>query len=400
MADTINEGFFRAETGNASDRPLEMENRLVELDGDRNPNLEMVLRRIGGGPSGRVAKKRMKYEWRSLKKMPKTCKITVVDAVGQSHIEVDNYQYIHRDDLLYNTRTGELYLCNEDAAVAPNATVDILSYSNAATTLLTATAVDDEIIILTESHAEGEEFPEAYRMESEDQYDYIMELARRSADISNIAINEEMYDPRGQRAIDNKNAMIELMEGINRLLYVSQTTREVISASGARRHALGGLRQKIVTNKQSLAGVPGGLTPQVIGEILRKTKIHTSASMTKIAMSGQYALAAASAWPEGYVRVSPREKAWGFDVKQIITPHGSLDLVYDQTLSDDWGMADVMCIIDPQNIRQVYLQNTGMRVLKKLSSLSTAFRIVDGVTTSVGLQTKNEPNFAWIEDIS
>jgi len=394
---TLVEGFFRAELGNQSDRPLDMEPRLVELDGDRNPNLEMVLRRLG---AGRVAKKRMKFEWRSLEKLPTTAKVTVVDAAGQTHIEVDDFANIHRDQLLFNNRTKELYLCNEDAAVAPNATVDMVSYTNAAGVLLYATAVGDVINILHESHAEGEEFPEAFRMQSEDKYDYIMEIARRSADISNIAVAEEEYDPRGQRAIDNKNAMIDMMEAINRLFYVSQTTREVISASGPRRHALGGLRQKIVTNRQSLAGVTNGLTPQTVGEILRETNKHTSSGSNKIGMAGQYAIQAASAWPVGSVRVSPREKAWGFDVKRIITPHGNLDLVYDQALTEDYGMADAMPIIDPKNVRPVYLQTQGMRVIKKIGSLSTTFKIVDGITTTVGLQTKNEENFAWIEDIS
>lgn len=403
MAETIVEGFFRAESGNQGDRPLDMEARLVELDGERNPNLEMALRKIGGGgagSSGRVAKKRMKFEWRNLKKMPQTVEITAVTAAGGSSITVDNRQYVHRDYLLFNTRTKELYVCNFDAAVAAANTFDVLSYTNDAGVLLSATAVGDVLNVMVESHAEGEEFPEAFRVQSVDEYDYIMEIARRSADISNIAVNEEMYDPRGQRAIDNKNAMIDMMEGINRLFYVSQTTRETTSASGARRHALGGLRQKIVTNRQSLAGITNGLTPQVIGEIMRKTKKHTSASMRKLALAGQYALASASAWPEGSVRVSPTAKAWGMDIKMIITPHGPLDIMYDQALSDDYGMGDALVIIDPKNIRQVYLQNSGMRVLKKLTSLSTAFRIVDGVTTTVGLQTKNEENFAWIEDIS
>ena len=396
MSETIVEGFFRAESGNASDRPLDMEPRLVELDGKRDPDLEMALRKIGD----RVAKKRMKFEWRNLKKLPTTCKVTVVDAAGQSHIEVDDFAYIHRDALLFNNRTNELYLCNEDAAVAPNATVEILSYTNSAGTLFYATAVGDVINIIHESHAEGEEFPEAFRMQSTDDFDYIMEIARRGADISNIAVNEDMYDTRGQRAIDNKNSMIDMMEAINRLFYVSQTTREVISASGPRRHALGGLRQKIVTNRQSLAGVPAGLTPQTIGEILRETKKHTSSGRNKLALAGQYSIQAMSAWPVGSVQVSPREKEWGYDVKRIITPHGNLDVQFDKALTADYGMADVMVIIDPKNIRQVYLQNSGMRVLKKLSSLSTAFKIVDGITTTVGLQTKNEANFAWIEDIN
>ena len=221
-AQTLVEGIFRAELGNQSDRPLAMEPRLVELDGDRNPDVEMFLRRFGGGGSGREARTRMKSEWRNFKRPDTTVKVTVVDAVGQAHIEVDNFAYIHRDQLLKNTRTGELYLANFNAAVAPDATVDILSYTGLAagtgSTVRTATAVGDIIQILPEAHAEGEDFPEAWAGTSTDDFTYIMQIARRSAEISDVADAEEDYDPTKKRDRDNKYAMIEVMEGISRLM--------------------------------------------------------------------------------------------------------------------------------------------------------------------------------------
>jgi hypothetical protein len=189
-----------------------------------------------------------------------------------------------------------------------------------------------------------------------------------------------------------------MMEGIARLLWVSQSTREVTTASGARRHAMGGLIQKIVKNKAALAN-NAALTPALVGELLRKTKIHTSSSMGKLAVAGQNAIAAVSAWPVNSIQVSPREKEWGFDVKRIITPYGNLDLVHDKFLTAEYAMADYMAILDTSNIRSVYLQTLGMRVLQKLSSLSTAFRVVDGVTTTFGMELHNEQNFALLTNI-
>lgn len=393
------EGLFRAEMGLANDRPIDMEPSLHLLEDSRNANYEKILRKIGN----KVPKSRMKFQWRRRDLMPITAKVTVADAAGQDHIEVDRYDLIHRDNLLLNTRTNELMLCYEDAGVAPNATVNILSYSHATpgtASLRYATEVGDIIVILPESHAEGEEIPEAFRTQDTEDFDYIMQVDRRAADITDIATNEAEYDPRGQRALDNKLALIEYMRGMNLMFYLSQTTREILSASGPRRHAMGGLRQKITSNRQSLAGVTGGLTPQVIGDILRRTKYQGAASQTKIAMAGQYAIQAMSAWPVGSIQVSPREKEWGFDIKTVITPHGNLDISYDPMLTDEYGLADVLAIIDPAHVRQVYLQNMGLTLLKKVSNLSTTHRIVDAITGTFGMQLNFEELHAWVEDIS
>jgi len=254
-------------------------------------------------------------------------------------------------------------------------------------------------MILPESHAEGEEIKEAYRTESTEDFDYIMQVDRRSADLTDISMAESEWNPVKQRALDNKMATIEYMRGMNLLFYLSQTTREVLSASGPRRHALGGLRQKIVSNKMSLAGVGPGLTTQAIGEILRKT-MYQGAAGNKFAMAGQYALAAMSGWPVGSTMTSPREKEWGYNIRTIITPHGNLDVTYDPTLTAENGLADILAIVDEAQVRQVYLQGMGLKLIKRVSSLSHTHRIVDAVTGTFGLQTNLEELHAWIEDIS
>lgn len=396
---TMHNALFRAESGLASNRPVDMEAALHLIEPTRNPNLERILRKVGG----KVAKTRSKYEWRYRVPTPNTCKVTVVDAAGQTHIEVDNYQYIHTDTLLYNTRTRELYLSNftpTSGGQAPDATVDVLPYPSATGGINVATAVGDIIVIMPESHAEGEQVPAYYSTVPTEAFDYIMQIDRRAAEMSDIAMNEAEYDPVGQRALDNKMVMIELMRDINMLFYVSQSTREVASASGPRRHALGGMRQKIVTNRIDISGAPGGaFTTELVGEILRKCKYQGASSQDKVCMIGQYGLAAASAWPVNHVQVSPRENEWGYDIKRIITPHGNLDLAYDPALTADHGLADVMVIFDPAHIRQVYLQNMGLTVIKKVADLSTTHTIVDAVTLTIGLQMYFDELHAWVEGI-
>jgi hypothetical protein len=397
---TMIDGVFRAEAGLAKDRPIDMEAKLHMLDRGRNPNFEKLTRKFGA----KVAKSRSKFEWRRRDPMPLTCKITAVDAAGTSNIEVDNFQFIHRDDLLFNTRTGELMVCNEDAGQAPTADVEIRSYTHTTpgtAELRYATAIGDVINILGESHAEGEDAPEAFKTEGTADFDYIMQKDRRAAHISDIAEAEAEYSPTKARAMDNLFAMISYHKQINMLYYLSQTTREVLSASGPRRHALGGLKQKIVSNKMSFAGVGPGLTPQAISEVLRKTTYHDMASETKVSLAGQYAHAAMSAWPVGSVRVSPRAEEWGYNIKRIITGHGELDVAYDPQLTDETGLGGVMVILDPAHVRQTFLNGMGIKLIKKVSNLSTIHSIVDVITGTVGLQCGTlEEMHAWLEDIT
>jgi enoyl-CoA hydratase/carnithine racemase len=162
---------------------------------------------------------------------------------------------------------------------------------------------------------------------------------------------------------------------------------------------MGGIFQKIVTNKMSLSGVPTGLTPTTIGEILRVTKRPGASAANKLAMAGQNAINAASAWPVGAIQVSPREKQWGYDIKTVITPYGNLDLVYDDTLAQEYGLADKLVVIDENHVRETMLRGLGMQLIQKVVSLSTTHRIVDAITSTFGMQLQNEELFALIKDI-
>jgi hypothetical protein len=189
------------------------------------------------------------------------------------------------------------------------------------------------------------------------------------------------------------------MEGVNLLFYVSQSTREVITASGVRRHALGGLFQKIVTNRSSVAGGGGGLTPATLGEVLRQMTRHGASNMSKLFMAGQNAIASASAWPVGTVQTSPRNTEWGYNIRTCITPYGDIDFVQDPVLTKEYGLQDKLVGLDLEKVRQTYLRSMGMQLYQKVANLSGIHRIVDAITLTAGLQLHNEELFCLLEDI-
>ena len=114
-----------------------------------------------------------------------------------------------------------------------------------------------------------------------------------------------------------------------------------------------------------------------------------------------YAKASISAWPVNYTQTDVGNERWGWNVKRVITPHGDIDVIFDPALTAKMGMADVLVLIDPAHVRQVYLPGLGRwQVIKKVASLSDEFNIIDGVKHQAGLQLSEEELHTWLEGIS
>jgi hypothetical protein len=387
---TFIEGGGRADNINQSGLVIDMENRIDMLD--ESVQIFDKLTRVIGGP---VEKTRMEYNHREKRLVPRLTTIDVADAIGQAQIEVADPAYVHVDDLLYIPDTQDLLLVT---SVNSNGAIGIVDATDGSGTLPSATTVGMEVLILGESHAEGEEAPAAYSVQEEDVTDYIMQMDRR-IEATDIEEAEEHYDPMAQRALDRKCGTIEWLKDRNLLFYVGKSTREVASASGPRRHCLGGFFERVNTNTYDFSGGGASLTLQQIGEMLRATSFHT-ASTKKVSVCGNQAWSAISNLPVSSIRVSPNEKKWGIKVSELMTGYGAVDVSYDPVLSDENGLGDRMIITDPAHIRQTFLRTKGMKMHLNVANLSSVHRAVDVITGTFGLQVKLEELHAQAEGIS
>jgi len=194
------------------------------------------------------------------------------------------------------------------------------------------------------------------------------------------------------------------MEGISRLMWNSISVREITTAaSGTRRHSMAGLLSRIQTNVKAM-GAGQAVTTDLLGEMLRLATKHTSSSKSKLFVAGQFMVRQMNAWPKSWTIAYNPDQAGnlkvGYNVVTAITPYGELNAVKDASLTEEYGMADIAAIIDVAHVKSVYLQGLGMRIIEKIANLSTSFQIVDGITTTYGLEAKNEENSAVLTGIN
>jgi hypothetical protein len=387
---TVIDGAARSDNINLSGLPLDMESRTHLLD--PNSYVFLALTRKFGAP---ILAKQMKHEYRERRLIPNFTTIAVADAAGQAHIEVTDYTRIKNDFLLYIPRTGELLLV-QDASI--DATVSIVRATTGTGTLQYATVVGDKVIILSEAHAEGEAVPTAFTNQSSDVYDYIMQKDR-CIEATDIEEAIQHYDPREKRALDRKQAFIEYQRDRNVLYYVGKRTREIVSASGRRRHIMGGVFEKFTENQFDVSQGGAGFTRETIANILGATKYHGASSSTKMSLWGTNAWRSISSWPVNALQISPREKAWGVRINTILTGFGDLDVAYDPVLSAEKGLEDRGIVCDPAHIRPMRLQGLKVRMFLNINNASDIHNVKDAISGTFGLQARFNELHAQVEGI-
>lgn len=334
-----------------------------------------------------------KYEFIEQRIYPLTMVCTAVSEPGVT-IAVDHPEYAHRDQLIYNTRTGEWYLMNEDiGGTSTSGSITVVNQQAGTGNFVNATAIGDILQIGPETHAEGEALPLAYNVQPTNLYTYIFQhdRVRGNTDIQK-ATGE--YGEK-QLLIDRKLFWVEEMRALNMQLYISEQTREIASAAGPRRHAMQGLRNWINTNHIDYDAVPGNLTLASVGELMRRTTMHGASSGTKVGIAGQNSISAISAMPAAAIHTTVSETAWGKNLKTLVTPFGNLSFGYDQMLSQEFGMADVFCILDPAYIERLQLKGLETHLMLNVEDSTDIHNQKDVITGTDGLRVGLEELHAW-----
>lgn len=383
----VKTGSIRSDQVLSNKIPVDMDSKIHWLDGSKY-FFEFLTRKLRPMSS----RGKMEVEWMEYRLYPFYMTCDAASSAGTT-ISVDHPEYAHRDQLLYNPRTAEFYLMNEDIGGTGTAgSVTVVNHTGSGN-FTTATVAGDVILILGEAHAEGETIPPAYSTQPTRLSTYIMQrdITRQNTDIQ----REQNEYGMKQLLIDRKAFWIEFKRQWNMLLYLGQARAETTSASGPTRWTLSGLREQISTNQIDFSASGGTLTVAALGEILRRTTYHTAASMEKIAIFGQNAYAQVSALPTDAIRTTVGETSWGKMLKQVVTPHGNLMVGYDPMLTATHGLADVLPIIDGKNIERVVLGGLKDRLYLSVQDDNDIHNEQDVASGTCGLIVHLEELHAW-----
>jgi hypothetical protein len=376
---TLIDGAARSDQINQNGLVIDMEPFTKLLD-ENSYWFEALTRKIGNGTE---TTKRWKHEFMTDRLLPSYASVSAASAANATTVYISEYDRVKDDFLLFNTTTKDLV----KVTGVPTTTSVTVTEATTGTTPTTTKAwgVGNILVIMGEAHAEGEEVPAAYSNEPTNDFDYVMTKDRRiSATIEEEA--EQTYDPTKKRARDRKKGWIMYKREQNLLFYLGKRTREVTSASGARRHICGGLIEKLSENFSDMSAAQGAITLEFLSNILGDTKYHSASSDSKIFIGGNKAWNNISAWPREALRVSPNDTKWGIAINSILTGHGSMDVGYDPMLNAKNGLDDRFFIIDTQHVRQLTMQGLPIRMITDIPNLSTVHTKVDAITGTFGLQ--------------
>lgn len=382
-------GTMRSDNISSQKIPVEMDS-YMSMEDESSYRFEALARRI----NGKKTVKNTKVEWMEHALYPNTLTVQAVAAKNATVVYVDHPEYAHIDQLIYNTRTGELYLMNEATGGTGTAgAITVLNHAAGTGGISTATAVGDVLLILPEAHAEGEDAPAPFTAKPRFLSTYVMQSDKSPGKYTDIAQATREYGEK-QLLINRKQAWIYWKRGINLLYWFGKAVREVTSASGPRRHTMAGVNSFISTNRIDFGAVPGGLTTAAIAELMRKTSIK-GASGVKVGIAGQNAWTSVSALPANAIRITQGEKAFGWVVNQLVTPFGNLALEYDPTLSAENGLAGIMAILDMRTVQPLGLEGLPERMYLDVTDARDIHNIEDLITGTYGLEMRLEELSAW-----
>ena len=330
---------------------ISMEALANRLDFSKN-QLDTITRTAGGGV---VNVGRMEFKWRDRRLAVIADTVSADEAIGQTSLSVANPSAYHRDQQIFYTDANDMCFVDEDiggTAVAGAVKVRGKSGTGGITTALTA---GDILLIGPESHAEGEAIPPAFGNVETESSAYCFQMDE-TIKLSDILMNEEGYGIPEIQA-QRKDKIQEAMKRYNLAMYQSISVREIVSASGARRHAMTGINEYLAGYTDDASVIAGGLTLATFGNLLRPTTIHNEPAEQKAVICGQNAMGSFSAMPIGAIQSKAGDSVkWGAKVTKLHTAFGSTNLVYEPLLSQENGMQGEMYILSPANMQQVQLK--------------------------------------------
>ena len=370
--------------------PVHMDEK-IHLEETSTYQFELITRMFR--PIEQVTNMKVEFMEHELYKRVMTC--SAVES--GTTISVDLPEIAHRDHGVYNTRTHETYLMNEDiGGTSSSGKITVVNQTGSGS-ISNATAVGDLLIVQLEAHAEGEALPLAYTNKPTFYSTYLQESDEKLT-YTKMSQKQREYG-MDQYLIDRKLKWISYKQGQNLKMLLGGEVRDTTSGDG-RRHMMRGLRDWITSNRQNMGPAGGVLSLATIGEMMRETNILGASSGNKIGIAGSNSVTALSALPASHIQTTVSETKWGKKLKNIVTPFGDISFTYDKTLSAQYGLADNFIIIDPVSIHRLQYSDFVPRLLLNITNAEDIHNTVDAITGTFGMKVVHESLCAWAYGIN
>lgn len=346
MAPTIVQNQVRTKgtQGVASDRlVVDMQRKLYMYDAGSVPGLRALTMR-----SSMVPVKSTEPKWLENEPVPEWDVTTAQSLAADTTLDMDNGPYFKAGDMLHVPTTDEYMLVSSVAGDVVTVTRGAFG-GTAAADIASGVAIHN----LGLADTEGDTSPIALATQPVTKSNYTrilktpVELSRTVSQVDLYGGNER---PRLRRDAAVKHARLlelELFHGIK---------SETVSGATIRRTA-GGLDHFVTTN---ILTVNGMLSESELYEWLGtvfRFGVDGGSSDSRVLFAGQALINTISMWGQNKLTTdSARNARYGFHISTLLTPYGTLDIVYHPLLEEDYAGDGYVC--DMAGIKIGQLQPT------------------------------------------
>lgn len=389
-------GPTRSDNGNQDTKVISMEAFASRLE-PTDAVLDVLMRQLGGGIKS-VGRMETKWRERQLAIMSDTVGAAGA-AVAATSIPVANPTAYHLDQQIMAPRTGDMFFVDEEIGGTASAGKVKVRGKTGAGGITYALVSGDVLLIGPESHAEGEDIPSAFANDEVTKTTYVFQTDE-TIKITDIMDAEEVYGDK-EIVAQRKDKMKEQLKRLCLAYYTSLGGREIVSASGKRRHTMTGLFEYLAGQITEAGGIQGGFTLQTLGSVLRPTTIYGHSLSQKVLLAGQNCYETICAMPITALREnSGNSKSWGVTVRTLITPYGDLSVVHEPLFSAENGMAGEAVCLQKDKIQQIQLQGKPLVHMTNVQAKRDVHNIEDLYTGTRGIRMMNVELSRRIKGIS
>lgn len=380
MATTIVTGDLALDVINQSQRVIDMDDRIAELEPNASP-LVVLLKKLK-----RQQAISPKVEWLEQVLMPRYDTLSASATSAATAIPVTNAAYYRVGDVLRDTATGEAMEVTGVSAsgIGVNRAIGTVTAASAAST--------DEIFIVANVNVEGASLRTIKTTKLANLSNFC-EIVRTPFGLTGTEAASKLYGGPDRDRLQAAGA-IEHMRDWEQICFFG-AKKEDVSTSGAPKRFAGGLIEYIATN---VTNVGGSLTEAAFQTFLRTGFRY--GSERKILFASPLVVAAIEGFARSNIKTSGTDdhaSTYGIMMKQYVSGQGMLDIVMERAWNDSTNYKGYAFLVDMDALEYHYLRDTKLLENRQAND---ADKLEDEYLTEACPVVKNEQKHSLLKGVT
>jgi hypothetical protein len=292
-------------------------------------------------------------------------------------------------DIVKNYRTGEIMV----VTYASSTTVTLTVRSFGATAAAAGADGDGLYIIgnVNEENA-GARNVNSTRSSKESNYTQIF---RSTLAVSGTEKESDLYGGKDLPYMRAKKATEHALD-IERAFWWSEKGSDVAGTqTNHARRATGGVHEFINSNNAYVQDQGGPLTAPDLNTFLREG--FTYGNTTKVLFAGGIVIQAINEIARGQIQTKVKERSYGVNIVEYITPFGTINIVHNPLFVNDWAGHAYLLDLDCFKYRFMNNRDTKLRVNVQAPDIDGQ---VDEYLTEAGLQRAQAAKCAMLKGVT